>query len=207
MKNKRVLITCGPTWEAVDPMRVLSNRSTGELGQRLAKGFHGTGAKVTLLEGPVADPLKNTGFRIEKFCFYDELRDLLKKHLAQNYDCVVHAAAVSDYRIKTKRRTKTDSGQKDLTLKLVPNPKLINMIKRRRPETFLIGFKLESGGKRALIGRAARLFETARCDMVVANTLEKGYRAWILSPGKVLGEASSRETLTKKIIQYTRDHL
>lgn len=207
MRNKKVLITCGPTWEAVDPIRVLSNRSTGELGQRLARMFHRAGAKVTLLEGPVAEPLKNPGFRVEKFCFYQELRDLLKKHLARKYDCVAHAAAVSDYRVKTRNRSKIGSGQKKLRLELLPNPKLIDTIKRRQPRTFLVGFKLESGGKRALISRASRLFETAHCDLVIANTLQKGYRGYILKPGDLLDEAASRETLTKKLIKHLRENL
>ncbi len=85
LKNKKVLITSGPTWVSIDPMRVISNRATGELGHKLALALAKEGAKVTLLEGPVTKPLTASNVTIKKFCFYDELKALLTIELKYEY--------------------------------------------------------------------------------------------------------------------------
>ena len=100
LRQKKVLITCGPTWVPIDEMRVISNRSTGELGQRLAAGLAKSGARVTVLEGPVLQPLPVPGVRVIKSFFYDDLSRLLRLELKKKCDAVIHAAAVSDYRLK-----------------------------------------------------------------------------------------------------------
>ena len=87
LKNKRILITCGPTWVPVDTMRVISNQSTGTLGQMIAEGFAKAGAKVTLLEGPVTRQLKSKSVKVLKFVFFDEFD---RKHVAAHVQ--MHAA-------------------------------------------------------------------------------------------------------------------
>src|SRR3989338_7283903 len=110
----RVLITCGPTWVPIDGVRVISNRSTGEMGHALARAFLKRKAHVTMLEGPMA---------------FDELKSVLKKEAQKGHDVVIHAAAVSDFKLKTPRKRKISS-RKPLVLKLVPPPRFSALFKK-----------------------------------------------------------------------------
>ncbi len=185
----RVLITCGPIWVPLDAVRVISNRSTGEMGRVLAKAFLKRKARVTLVEGPMA---------------FDELKAVLRQK-AKGHDIIVHAAAVSDFKTASPLKAKLSSG-KPLTLRLVPTEKLINSIKRWSPRALLVGFKLEPGLTSANAFRHAReLFERAKCDLVVANTVSRGYKGFIVdADGNILGKADSKhkaaEALAKLLL-------
>ncbi len=180
----KVLITCGPTWVPIDGVRVISNRSTGEMGHALARAFLKRKARVTLLEGPMA---------------FDELKSVLEKEVRKGHDVVIHAAAVSDFKLKTPLKGKISS-RKPLVLKLVPTPKIIASIKKWSPRTFLVGFKLQPGLTRSRVRRLTQeLFRTG-CDLVVANTIENGYKGFIVNPdGAVLAEARSKATLARHL--------
>lgn len=187
----------------IDDMRVISNRSTGALGQRLAVRLADRGAVVTLLEGPVRQPLHDARIRVKSFAFFDDLAERLSQTLKKKFDAVVHAAAVSDYKIARPRKGKLSSGVKGLKLSLTPLPKLINRIKRLAPTTFLIGFKLERAfsGNRLFV-KTRKLFTDARCDLVVANSLTGGYHAAVLSPDqRVLAKATARDELVEKLVK------
>jgi phosphopantothenoylcysteine decarboxylase/phosphopantothenate--cysteine ligase len=207
LKNKKVLITSGPTWVSIDPMRVISNRATGELGQKLTLALVKEGAKVTLLEGPVTQPLKADNVNIKKFCFYDELKELLTTELKKKYDIVIHNAAVSDYQLKSPYQVKVGSNKKRLTIDLFPTEKLINQIKHLAPKVILVGFKLEDFKKeKEVIEEAQRLIENSKCDLVVANTLKGGYKAYLLDHNtKILNHSSSRAQLTKNLISALKE--
>ncbi|MCH7561180.1 MAG: hypothetical protein IIC67_07430 [Thaumarchaeota archaeon] len=84
LNNKKVLITCGPTGVPIDTMRIISNLSSGTLGQMIARDFAKAGAKVTLLEGPVTKPLKSGSIKILKFVFFDEFIELIKKEIGES---------------------------------------------------------------------------------------------------------------------------
>ncbi len=112
--KKKILITCGPTWVPIDSVRVLSNISSGKLGQMLARELSKKGAQVTLLEGPVETPLTGAAsgkIRVLKFKTFDELFKNLKAELKKPWDAVIHAAAVSDYRPKPAEITKLSSSR------------------------------------------------------------------------------------------------
>ena len=209
LAGKRVLITSGPTWVSVDPMRVISNRATGELGQKMALALSHAGAKVTLLEGPVTQSLKANKVQVKKFCFYDELAALLKTELQKNYDVVIHNAAVSDYKLKAPFRTKLNSDHKALTLTLVPTEKLIKKIKKFAPNILLVGFKLKNfQNEKQVITEAKKLISGSGCDLVVANTLNGGYKAYLLDRNtKFLNRSGSRAELTKKLISALKENI
>jgi len=181
----KALITCGPTWVAIDDVRVISNRSTGEMGRLIAGQFKKAGAKVTMLEGPMS---------------FDDFAAALSKESAKKYDIVVHAAAVSDFKPQRVAKTKIAS-EKPFSLKLVPTEKLVNRIKRASPGTFLVGFKLEPGLNEKSAFRASRkLFTDSGADVVVANSVTHGYKGYILdADGRVLAKASSKQQLAKKL--------
>lgn len=218
LKNKKILITCGPTCVAIDSMRVLSNRSTGELGQDLAVKLMRKGAHITVLEGPVLKPLLDKNITIRKYFFYDELEKMLNAELKKKYDVLIHAAAVSDYKLAKPFQGKISSRLKQLTLKLVPTKKLINTIKPKAPNTFLVGFKLvdkinchsEAIGRRisnmksfaALRMTLDDYLRNTKSDLVVINSLNQNkYEAVIVNHEQmVLDKAQSRKELVNKLI-------
>lgn len=207
LNSKRVLITCGPTWVAIDDVRVISNISSGKLGQTLANNLSQLGAKVTLLEGAVEEKLKNKKVNVRSFLYFEELRQLIDSELKKPFDIFIHAAAISDYRVQSKRG-KLSSHFKKLNLNLTPTPKIINSIKKKRPNIFLVGFKLEPSLSKAR-NKAEHLFQKAKCDLVVANSLNKGkYEAFIVNKDKkIAGRANSREKLAKGLINAIKSNL
>lgn len=207
--NKKVLITCGPTWVPIDEVRVISNRSTGQMGHILARDFKQTGAKVTLIEGPCTDTFTASGITVRKFYFYDELLRLLKTELKKKFDVVVHAAAVSDYRVKNPYQSKLRSGLSSVKLTLVPTQKIINIIRRLAPQTTLVGFKLEPvSSVSTLQKKGVALAYQADCDFVVANNLKNNhYQGYILNAaGEMLASASSRAGLSQRLIKTLKDY-
>jgi phosphopantothenoylcysteine decarboxylase/phosphopantothenate--cysteine ligase len=187
-RGKRILITAGPTWTAIDKVRVISNTASGETGKLLAQALTGLGAKVTLLSGPFS---------------FDYLRSSLTKELrSKKYAIVIHSAAVSDYRPAKVFNGKLESGRESLTLKLVQAPKIINSIKKISPGSLLVGFKFEpEASKTKLIKEAKFLLNKAKADFVVANTKNNNkYRAFIISRSETLGPFLSKSALVNSLI-------
>ena len=210
LKNKKILVTCGPAWVPIDAVRVVSNVSSGALGQRVALDCARSGAKVTLLEGPVTAPLSSRSIRILKFCFFDELQKLLKQELHKDVDAVIHAAAVADYKLKKPVRHKLSSEKRTLRLEFVATPKLIRTIKRLAPKTFLVGFKLEPHIFRKSARRKVReLFRKADCDVIVGNALPaRGYKGFVLDRDeRILASAADRAKMSRALVRILREHL
>ncbi|MBL8013352.1 MAG: phosphopantothenoylcysteine decarboxylase [Candidatus Omnitrophica bacterium] len=209
LRGKKILITCGPTWVAIDAMRVISNRSTGELGHLLAKRLSVANAKVTLLQGPVTHAFESSKVRIVNFCFFEELAQQLKNELRSRYDCIIHAAAVSDFKPK-ETFTQKIASNKNFRLDLVPTPKLINMIKAKQPKVFLVGFKLENymNHTRA-VKETKELFSKAKCNLVVANFMdESGYEALLLEKDRnLLGKVKSKTELARTLVTVLSQRL
>lgn len=204
LKNKKILITCGPTWIPIDAMRVISNKSTGNLGQIAAQECRRAGAKVTLLEGPVTQSLDDPHVKVVKFYFYDDFLRLTKKEIKKQYDIVIHAAAVSDYKLKKPFDKKISSQKKRLTLDLVPTQKIIHLIKKLHKDTFLVGFKLESDiNQKTAVGHSEDLFKKAKCDLVIANnTTEEKYNAYLINKNKeIIATENSRKSIVKSLIK------
>ena len=99
MKKLKVLITCGATWSAIDEVRVISNVSSGQMGHLIAQAFCQQHAQVTLIEGPVTHPWAERKVKVLKYRFFDELSALLRQELVKKYDIIIHAAAVSDFKV------------------------------------------------------------------------------------------------------------
>ncbi len=209
LKNKKVLITYGPTWVPIDEMRVISNQSSGQLGKLMASDFRKAGAEVTVIEGPIFDPIKSKSIKVIKFAFYDEFLTNLKKELKKKYAIVIHAAAVSDYRLKKPFKTKISSNQKRLRLDLVPTPKVINQIKKINPHGLLVGFKLESAlTRKGFLDKTKPLFQEAECDFVVANHLNSGnYLGYLIDKDFIISEAiESRESMSQFLVNTLKEY-
>jgi phosphopantothenoylcysteine decarboxylase/phosphopantothenate--cysteine ligase len=169
----KLLITSGGTREAIDPVRYLSNGSTGKTGAALAAALAKLGHEVTLLHGAGAT-LPSEPVATELFISTEDLRTKLCTQLSGGtYDAVIMAAAVSDYSPETMAAHKLNSDEDTLTLQLVRNPKILPQLRGFSPRPIkVVGFKLTVGANDSAREEAVRnQFEKAGVDVVVQNDL------------------------------------
>jgi phosphopantothenoylcysteine synthetase/decarboxylase len=181
--RKRILITAGPTWVAIDRVRVISNLASGETGFILASKLRKLGAKVTLLLGPGNFWGSTSGIKLIRFNYFSELKELLDRELKNGkYAAVIHAAAVADYKPKEATQHKVSSQRKSWKIELVPTPKLVKNLKKYQTDVLTVGFKFEPQTcKNRLLLRGRKLLQAANLDLVVANSNRNGgYQAYIL---------------------------
>lgn len=201
LNNKRILITAGPTWVAIDRVRVISNIATGETGILLAEKLEKLGGKVTLLLGPVGACCVSKKIKLIRFKFFDDLKNIIVKELkSKKYDIVIHSAAVSDFKPAEAVNGKISS-DKPRVLKLVSLPKIVRFIRRIAPEAILVMFKLECGvSNNVLIKRAKHAQNKMGADIAVANRINP-YRAFIIDR---LGNAISTENKNELVEELTK---
>ncbi len=176
LHNKKILITAGPTIEYIDPVRVITNLSSGKTGVLLASEMISAGAKVTMIYGPgIAKP--PVGAKIIKVKTSKEMFDATKKELKKRFDVVIMAAAVSDYTPQNTARTKIKSDKKSLKINFKQAPKIINIIRKLQKNTLLIGFKAESNiSKKDLIISAKQKLAESDADIIIANDIGTKYQ-------------------------------
>ncbi|AWX33107.1 bifunctional phosphopantothenoylcysteine decarboxylase/phosphopantothenate--cysteine ligase CoaBC [Methanosphaera sp. BMS] len=170
-KNKNVLITAGATIESIDPMRIITNRSSGKMGVELAKQFYRQGANVTLLCGRTQNDIPSNFNSIH----VESTRQMLDvvTELVDDMDIYVSAAAISDFRPDNDSTSKISSDS-DVTLSLVRLPKILEKVKQLNPDIFAVGFKAESGlTEDDLIDRARSRIEKYGVDLMVANDISR----------------------------------
>lgn len=166
LEGKRVLVSAGATYEEIDPIRGITNRSSGKMGLELAKEAFRRGAEVTLLCGRVDIQLPST-FRVIKVESALEMQ-LEVEGLVLDHDVFLSAAAVSDFNLE--KETYKVSSQDDITLQLRPAPKIINRVKVINPEIFLVAFKADYNVSQEKIVESARKgMQESLADLVVAN--------------------------------------
>lgn len=206
-KNKKVLITAGPTWVAVDRVRVLTSIFSGETGLRFARHFKDLGADVTLLMGPGRAKFQKEDWNemnVRQFCYYDELAQLLDEEVKKKFDIIIHSSAVSDYKIANEVSGKTPSGKSDLQLNLCPTEKLVDKIRQDDPDTFLVKFKLQVGlSKEELWEIADNSLKATGANLIVANDLDymegENHVAFIIDPQGNRVEALTKEEMCSKL--------
>jgi phosphopantothenate---cysteine ligase (CTP) len=170
-----VVITGGPSSEPIDQVRLITNRSTGELGVILAEAFWSRGHQVTLFLGRLSQ------LRHPQASYFDrneDLQQMLREiKESESVNVVLHAAALADFQVTAVRAGDDDVGQKKigsehqmLSLQLTPKPKVIAGLRAYFPNAFIVGWKLELEGSRDdLIREAARQLEKNRTDACVIN--------------------------------------
>ena len=175
LKGKKVLVTAGPTIEKIDPIRVITNHSTGKTGVLLASELVSAGAKVTLVYGPgITQPPK--GAKIIPVQTVTDMFNEVKKQMKKKFDIVILAAAASDYIPKNQYSKKIKSTKNSLTIELKKAPKIIDHIKKLQKDVFLIGFKAETDiSKKELVVRAKQKLRDSKADMIIANDIGKKY--------------------------------
>lgn len=165
MSGKKVLITAGPTREPIDPVRFISNHSSGRMGYALARAAEYRGAAVSLITGPVnlAPPVDVDIVPVETA---DQMAEETLSRVADN-DIIIKVAAVGDYRAKkvAPQKIKKD-GKSELVLNLKANKDILKEVGRKKKKQVLVGFAAET---RALIKNAEKKLAEKNADMIVAN--------------------------------------
>lgn len=168
LEGKRVLLTAGSTAEHIDPIRVITNQSSGKMGAAIAAEALRMGADVTLVYGHgTAKPVASRIINVESS---DEMYDSVTKELKRGYDIVIMAAAVTDYTPATKSPKKIDTRTGPASLSLVPTKKIVDEIKKLSKDTFLVAFKADHDvSDAALVDKAYSKLKECDADLIVAN--------------------------------------
>ena len=169
MKGQKVLITAGPTYEAIDPVRFIGNHSTGKMGFALAEKCLARGAEVVLVTGPTQQTLQHKNLtRID----IKSAREMLAATQTHFPSCNggIFSAAVADYRPKEVADKKIKKNDEEMTISLVKNPDVLHTIGETKNENqWLVGFALETNDA---LENAAKKLKKKHLDLIVVNTLE-----------------------------------
>ena len=180
LADTEILLTTGGTAERIDPIRVLTNRSSGQMGRAIARSCYIRGADLTVVHGSISMRHPSTSGLDERYADPDlpyasvievetaaEMRNAVFDHI-DTADCFISAAAISDYTVDT-RDEKLKSGP-ERTLQLHPTPKLVDQVRDEYPDLPIVGFKTETTtDSTALIEAAKETMERAELDCVIAN--------------------------------------
>ncbi|MES2123182.1 MAG: bifunctional phosphopantothenoylcysteine decarboxylase/phosphopantothenate--cysteine ligase CoaBC [Gemmatimonadota bacterium] len=171
LAGRTIVITAGPTREPLDPVRVITNRSSGKMGYRLAESAWRRGANVILISGPSMEPLP-VGVTVQHVDTTAEMGEAVRRHLAAS-DVLVMAAAPADYRPVTTRDTKLPRSDGGFTLALEATEDiLLGTLSERHAGLTVVGFALETG---AAIEKGRAKLQRKQLDMIVVNdALEPG---------------------------------
>ncbi|MBT4160426.1 MAG: bifunctional phosphopantothenoylcysteine decarboxylase/phosphopantothenate--cysteine ligase CoaBC [Gammaproteobacteria bacterium] len=167
LQGRKVVITAGPTREAIDPVRYISNHSSGKQGYALAESAIEAGAKVVLVTGPthLANPDRVEVIDVESAC------DMLDAVMAEidDADIFIGVAAVSDFRpLNSSEQKIKKQGDNDLTLQLVQNPDILQTVAMSKDRPFTVGFAAET---EAVVENARKKLAKKKLDMIIANNV------------------------------------
>lgn len=169
LAGKKVLISAGPTWEPFDPVRFITNPSTGKMGYALATMARRRSAEVFLVSGP-SSLNAPYGVELTRVTTAEEMREIVME-LAPDMDVIIMSAAVSDYRPMQVAPNKLKKSTGELTIQLVKNPDILALLGRRRsPRQVLVGFAAETEN---LIENAIEKLHHKKLDFIVANNLNQ----------------------------------
>ena len=169
LAGKRVVITAGPTREAIDPVRYISNHSTGKMGFAIAAACYTAGAKVTLLAGPVSLDTPNGVRRINVSSAIKMLDESLHQ-LEEGCDIFIATAAVADYRVAEVAEHKIKKEGDELNVSLIKNPDIVATIAKQEKRPFMVGFAAET---RHVEEYAAGKLVAKKLDMIACNDVSR----------------------------------
>lgn len=168
LNGKKILISAGPTFESIDPVRFIGNNSSGKMGFALAENFAKKGASVTLVAGPVSVSTQNTSIHRINVISAEEMHQAMLAEY-ESADIVIMAAAVADYRPKEKAEQKIKKSAENLTIELVKNPDILSDLGAKKKHQFLVGFALETNNEEE---NAKDKLKRKNLDAIVLNSLQ-----------------------------------
>ena len=167
LEGKTVLITAGPTYEAIDPVRFIGNHSSGKMGFSLAEEAVKRGAKVILISGPTSQKTSNKNIEIHRITSAKEMYDEVFKYY-EKVDIAIASAAVADYAPKIVAKEKIKKSEEEFTIELVKNPDILKTMGEKKTHQFLVGFALETQNEEE---NAKSKLQKKNLDMIVLNSL------------------------------------
>ncbi|MBS7622488.1 bifunctional phosphopantothenoylcysteine decarboxylase/phosphopantothenate--cysteine ligase CoaBC [Candidatus Bathyarchaeota archaeon] len=219
LEGTSFLVTAGPTLEYIDPVRVITNRSSGRMGVAIAREAARRGAETTLILGP-AEAEPPTGIRTIRIETSEQMLEAVRRELeGERYDVFVACAAVADYRPTSPYKTKIRTVEAPvIEIKLQATPKIIDLVKKISPETRLVAFKADYGlSNEELIQRSRQILDSSGADLVVANHVGVGGVGFGSEENEVFLidrrgsvthiERARKEAVAGHLVDYIVDHL
>jgi len=168
LSGKKVMITSGPTYESIDPVRFIGNHSTGKMGKAIAMEMANRGANVSFISGPSAHAPSHRNINVIRVTSADEMFAAAKSEFV-DADIAVFTAAVADYKPETKATSKIKKKEASLNITLVPNPDIAKELGAIKQNQFTVGFALETDNEQT---NAQKKLDSKNLDMIVLNSLQ-----------------------------------
>lgn len=168
LKNKTILITAGPTYEAIDPVRFIGNHSSGKMGFELAEAAAALGAKVILISGPTHLEVKNEEIKLTRVVSTQDMHDAVNANF-QHVDVVIAAAAVSDYKPKVVADQKIKKAEEQFSIELTRTQDILAGLGEKKTTQKLIGFALETNNE---LENAKGKLKRKNLDFIVLNSMQ-----------------------------------
>ena len=181
LKGKKVLVTAGPTYEAIDPVRFIGNHSSGIMGFEIAKAAANLGAEVILVTGPTHETISNNLVHILKVTTADEMYDEVHNYFTK-IDIAILSAAVSDYKPKYVADKKMKKTETSFTIELEKTKDILASLGKIKNNQFLVGFALETDNE---FENAKSKLKTKNLDLIVLNSLNDEGAGFGVSTNKV----------------------
>ena len=181
LKGKKVLVTAGPTYEAIDPVRFIGNHSSGIMGFEIAKAAANLGAEVILVTGPTHETISNNLVHILKVTTADEMYDEVHNYFTK-IDIAILSAAVSDYKPKYVADKKIKKTETSFTIELEKTKDILASLGKIKNNQFLVGFALETDNE---FENAKSKLKTKNLDLIVLNSLNDEGAGFGVSTNKV----------------------
>ena len=189
LSGKKVMITAGPTYEAIDPVRFIGNHSSGLMGYEIAKAAADKGAEVILISGPTHLSISHDLIKVVSVTSADEMYAAAHEYF-NVVDIVISAAAVADYKPKTVADQKIKKNDNSLQLELVKNKDILFSLGEIKKHQFLVGFALETQNE---IENATKKLKKKNLDAIVLNSLNDS--------GAGFGKSTNKITIIDKNLQ------
>ena len=195
LKGKKVLITAGPTYEAIDPVRFIGNHSSGKMGFEIAKAAANLGAKVTLVTGPTHQTVSLSLVDVKPVVSAQDMYDQVHKYY-QYTDIAILSAAVADYRPKQVAEQKIKKVDSTLTVELEKTKDILKSLGQEKTNQFLVGFALETNNE---LQHAKAKLEAKKLDLIVLNSLRDKGAGFGVSTNKVTFITKSNQVIENEL--------
>ena len=195
LKGKQVLITAGPTYEAIDPVRFIGNHSSGKMGFEIARAAANLGASVTLVTGPTHQHIAHTLVDVKPVVSAEDMYNEVHKHF-ESSDIAVLSAAVADYRPKTVADQKIKKKETTFTIELEKTKDILKSLGEIKSKQLLVGFALETNNE---LEHAKGKLNSKNLDLIVLNSLQDKGAGFGVSTNKVTFITSSNEVIEHEL--------
>jgi phosphopantothenoylcysteine decarboxylase/phosphopantothenate--cysteine ligase len=212
LRGKKILVTAGPTYEAIDPVRFIGNHSTGKMGYDIALAAANEGAEVVLVSGPTHLTLNHNLVEVVRVQSAQEMHDACHRYF-DTVDAAIAAAAVADYRPKHVAQQKIKKNENSLTLELEKTTDILASLGEKKQQQYLVGFALETENE---IEHAKAKIRKKNLDLIVLNSLNDEGAGFGKPTNKVTfidkdfniepQELKSKEDVAKDIINRIKTH-